>query len=444
MSSPDPGAAPRTSLGVVFLVLFVDLVTFGMVFPLYAGMLDWYLAHDHGLLAAAMRLVDGLLPTAQAHATQRAALFGGLLAAAYAGLQYIASPIWGRVSDRLGRRPVLLISLVGTLLANLIWVVAGDFNAFLVSRLLAGMMTGNVGVANAAVSDLTTPETRGRGLAAIGMAFGFGFVIGPALGGLSTLLVLDTPALRVWGFHPFSGPAAVATLLAALNLVWALARFRETLPPERRVGMASVARTLDPRQVFSRALGPGVAGINLACFLHTLLFSAVEATLVFLTLEVFRFGPRDNGWLFVFMGVVSLLANGLVFRRLVGRIGPRPLVLGGFLVLLPGYLLVGLVDWHPALILLILGTGILSLGTGQVFPGLNTMASLAADPLRQGWVMGTFRSAASLGRALGPFLGAWIYFLWRPGMPYLLAAAGTILPLWLVFRFHPPGGRGEG
>ena len=140
---------PRTGLGAIFLVLFVDLIGFSIVFPLFPEMLAWYGAQEGGLLALLMRPVDALFPGVDP--MQRAALFGGLLGALYAGLQFVAAPFWGRMSDRHGRRPILLVSLTGSLAANLLWVFSADFALLLASRLLAGAMTGNVAVANAAV-----------------------------------------------------------------------------------------------------------------------------------------------------------------------------------------------------------------------------------------------------------------------------------------------------
>lgn len=427
----------RTSLGVVFLVLFLDLVSFGMLFPLFAGIFHQYAQGDSPLLRPVMAAIRAIHPDGSG--TQAIALFGGVMAALYAGLQFIAAPLWGRLSDRVGRRPVLLLSIAASCAANLLWVFSASFELFVLSRALAGALSGNVGVANAAVADLTTPETRGRGLAAVGVAFGVGFIVGPAIGGFSAAPALRIDGLGLPGLHPFSTPALVATVLGAVNLAWALRSFAETLPPERRAAAGPATRPLDPAQIVARELGPTVVRVNLACLFHTLLFSGLEATLVFLTLEELGYRPEDNAWLFVAMGVVSLAANGVVFRRLVGRTGARPLVLAGFAALIPGYVLVGLVDWWPSAWLLYLGGMVLSLGTGTVFPGLNTIASLAADPARQGWALGTFRSAAALGRAVGPLLGAVVYFAWRPGATYLVCAAGVLLPALLVWRLGRTG-----
>ncbi len=423
----------NTTLGVVFLVLFIDLVGFSIVFPLFAQILIFYTAHDQGILAWAMSWVDRVYHVESVQ--QRAALFGGVLGAVYSGLQFVCAPIWGRLSDRFGRRPVLLASITGTTIAYGLWIFAGDFTLLLLSRLVAGVMTGNVSVANAAVADITTRETRARGMGFIGMAFGLGFILGPAIGGLSYEFLprLDSPEARF--LNPFSMPALIAFLLSAFNLVWALARFRETLPPERRTAASDGGgRTANPAQLFSPALGVGVARINLAFMCHTLLFAGMEATLVFLSAERCGFGPGGNAGLFVWMGFLSAMVQGGIFRRLAPRVGQRVLTMAGLIVLIPGFGVVALVDWFPHVWLLVVGVTVMAAGTGLVFPGLNTMASLAGDPRRQGWVMGTFRSAGSFGRALGPLLGALVYFSIRPGAPYLVGAIGMLIPLALIAR----------
>ena len=416
-------------LPTVFLVLFLDLVGFGIVFPLYAELLNFYLLQDSGLLGMLLRLVDAVAPADAGH-WQRAALFGGVLAGGYAGLQFLAAPFWGRLSDRIGRRPVLLVSLTGSLLANVLWIVSFHFELLLIARLLAGITSGNVATANAAIADTTTPEQRGRAMGFVGMAFGLGFILGPAIGGLSYHLLPRPDAMGPL-LHPFSAVAVVATVLAALNLVIAWRSFPETHPPERR-GKAGEGRPVNPLRIFDRSLGAGVARINGAFLLHTLLFSGMEATLVFLVAQQLGFGIGATTALFVAMGLMAAAMQGGVYRPLVNRVGPRALALCGLLALIPGFALVALVAWHPHAWLLWAGVLVMSVGTGLAFPAMGTIASLAADPARQGWAMGAYRSAGALGRALGPLLAAIAYFHGGPEWPYLIGAIGMVLPLVLV------------
>jgi MFS family permease len=432
------GRAP-SGLGVVFLVLFVDLVGFSIVFPLFGHMLDYYTTHDRGLLAWAMGVVDAWFPGAQPW--QRAALFGGLIGAGYSAVQFLAAPFWGRLSDHIGRRPVLIVSCAGNTLAYLIWIVADDFAILLLSRLLAGVMTGNVAAANAAVADISTPATRAKGMGILGMAFGLGFILGPVIGGISYELlprIDQIPWLAALGANEFSTPALVAFLLSAWNLLWIVTRFRETLPPERR-STVSEGRSINPVALLVPRFGTRVALLNLAFLVHTVLFAGMEATLVFLTAQRCGFTPLDNAWLFAWMALVSALVQGGVYRRLAGRVDQRTLALAGFFALIPGFLLTAMVDWLPHTWLLVLGISVLGVGTGLVFPALNTMVSLAVDERTQGAVLGSFRSAGALGRAIGPLLGAVVYFAWTPAAPYVLGACGVLIPLIVVVRVRPQG-----
>ncbi len=424
-----------SGLGVIFLVLFVDLVGFSIVFPLLGHMLEYYTLHDRGLLAWAMGHVDAWFPGASQW--QRAALFGGLIGACYSALQFLAAPSWGRLSDRIGRRPVLLISCAGNTLAYLIWIFADDFTVLLVSRLLAGAMTGNVAAANAAVADISTPQTRARGMGILGMAFGLGFILGPVIGGVSFAWlprIDQLPWLAALGANEFSTPALVAFLLSAWNLGWIVLRFHETLPADRRAVATEGGRTANPLALLMPRFGPRVGALNLAFLLHTILFAGMEATLVFLTAQKLGYGPMDNAWLFGLMGLVSALIQGGVYRRLAGRVTQRSLAMAGMLFLMPGFLLIALVDFSPSTALLVAGVCALAVGTGLIFPALNTMVSLAVDERTQGAVLGSFRSAGALGRAIGPLLAAVVYFRFGPSGPYLVGAIGVLAPLLLVWR----------
>lgn len=418
-------AERRGVLPVVFLTLFLDLVGFSIVFPLFAEKLKFYMARDAGILHWAMNLMP------DAPANHQAALFGGLLGALYAGLQFFAAPMWGRLSDRVGRRPVLMVSLTGSVLAYVLWVFSASFTLFFISRVIAGAMSGNVATANAAVSDVTTPETRSRGMAAVGMAFGLGFVIGPALGGIFHGWSLGPTTTGDFGLHPFSGPAAISAGLAIFNLGLAFFVFPETNPPEKRAA-PQPGRTSNLLQLFDPKLGTGVAQLNLSFMFYTLIFSGMESTLIFLADQKLHFTPTDLGFLFAGMGLGSAAVQGAVFRRQSERFGVRRLGLIGLACLVPGFVLIGLVDWFPHTWLLVAGIALLAASTGLVFPALSTLVSLAGDPQRQGWVMGTFRSASAFGRAVGPLLAAGIYFLWRPGGTYLMCAVLVAIPFLLV------------
>lgn len=437
MAQSGDNRKPPTSIGVIFLTLFLDLVGFSIVFPLFAGMLEYYSKQQSGLLAWAMDWVQSVDPSAEP--IQRVALFGGLLSAFYSLLQFVSAPIWGRLSDKIGRRPILLTCLTGTFISYALWAFSGSFTLLLVSRFIAGCMGGSVSSANAAVADITaSPKERARGMGLVGMAFGFGFILGPVIGALGYhYLPRFEGGTGFFGLHPFTMCAVVAACLTLINLVWAFTHFHETLPPERRQKAHASDRTANPARLFTSSLGNGIVTINSAQLLHTVLFVGMESTLVFLTLQRLAYQPDDNGPIFALMGFMAALTQGFLFRRLAPRIGAKPMVILGFLLLIPGYVLIGLVDYFPSRLHLLIGITVFSAGTGLVFPGLSTLVSLAANERNQGLAMGTFRSAGSLGRAVGPLVAALLYFKLRPAAPYFFGAVGTILPLMLMIKFRP-------
>ncbi len=419
----------QTGLGSIFLVLFADLIGFSILFPLFPSMLTWYGAHDNGLLAWSMEQAQRLIPVSDPN--QRAALFGGLIGAVYAGLQFLVAPTWGRLSDRFGRRPILLISLLGSVLSNLLWVFAGNFTLLLLSRVLSGAMSGNTAVANAAVADISTPENRSKGMAAVGMAFGLGFIVGPILGSLFSNVYYPT---QEGGLNPFSVPATIAFGLAVVNLVWVWKSFAETLPVERRMVTVDGGRTANPFRIFRNDLPVQVHTINFAGCLYTFFFAGMEATLGFIAAQQLGMPASVLGFLFAWTGVVSAAMQGLVFRKYGQVWGVARLTAYGFAAQSIGLAMVALVDYYPSHALLWGGMTVQSIGIGLVFPGLSTLVSLAAPADRQGFAMGTFRSAGSLGRALGPLLAGVAYYLIAPSAPYWIAALGMLIPLFLVIR----------
>lgn len=432
-------ARRRLSFGVIFLVLFLDLVGFGILFPLYPEMMTYYLNNKPGLLAPLVDLIEQWFPSASP--SQRITLFGGILTGAYSAVQFISAPFWGRMSDRIGRRPIMRLSLLASVMAGILWVFAGSFNLLLLSRLVAAFFGGAAISATAAVADVTdTPQARARGMALVGMAFGLGFILGPVIGGLSGYVlpkIASGPGWHGLGLNPFSNVALIALSLAVVNLIWAWRSFAETLPAERR-GKITTQRSANPLVMF---LGSSdQVRLNVATFAHALLFGGMESTLGFLVWERLDYGRANIGFLFAAMGLISAAIQGGVFRRLAPRVGARPLALVGFVFLAAGFAVVALVDHTPSPALIWGGVVLLACGTGLVFPALSTLISLSADAQSQGRTLGAFRSASSLGRAIGPLLAAVTYFSIAPSAPYWTGAALMIFPLLLLrgVRTGPP------
>jgi MFS family permease len=423
----------RTTAGVVFLTLFLDLVGFSIIFPLFPALLEHYGAQGSGVLRSLLESIERVFPGADPW--ERTALFGGVLIVAYSGLQFLCAPLWGRASDRYGRRPILLVSIFGNALSYLIWLFAGSFELLLLARFLSGVMGANLGAATAALADVSSTEERSRAMGLVGAAFGLGFILGPAIGGLAYALLPRFESGSGWATHPFSTPALLALVLSVVNWLWVLRRFAETLPPEKR-GRAGDERTANPARLFDARLGRAVVRLNGAYFLYTVIFAGMETTLAFLTAQVLTYAPQDNGWLFAWMGLCSAYVQGSLVRKLLKKREERGLALTGIALLAPGFACIACCALSGLAWPLWLGVTITAFASGFTVPPLTGMVSLFADPTRQGTVLGAFRGVGALGRAVGPMSGALLYFFGGPAAPFAVLGVLVCLP-WLVLRGVP-------
>ncbi len=428
----------RGTLGIVFLTLFLDLVGFSIIFPLFPAMLDHYLAGGSGALGT---LVAPLTSWAEASGAENprfmtAVLFGGILGSLYSILQFACAPLWGRLSDRIGRRPVLLLTITGLALSYALWFFAGSFWILVAARIIGGAMGGNLSVATAAVADVTSREKRAGGLALVGIAFGLGFITGPAIGGLAAKIDLTAswPGLASFGVNPFSLPALVSFVLALANLAWVARRFRETLPPEKR---ACPGEAGPPARVsrLVRGVGDPIGRANLVYLLFMLAFSGMEFTLTFLAVERFAFSPAQNGAMFVFIGFVLILTQGVLVRRLATPVGEKSLAVAGLASGVVAFLMLsnaqGLGFFFGAL-------AVMALSVGLASPTLSALVSLYSTEADQGLNLGTFRSVGSLARAIGPLLAALAYFHYGSSAAYAFGAVLVLVPLSLAFGLPRP------
>lgn len=442
MSSPSASKPTRTlSLGVIFLTLYIDLIGFSIIFPLGPKLLHHYLSVDgqSGLLGWILAQVTAFSQLLGNESHLPEVLFGGVISSAFSILQFVFAPIWGGLSDRRGRRGILVITVAGTAVSYLLWAFSGSFWLFLAARLLSGAFGGNLSVATAAVADVTTREERSKAMGLVGAAFGLGLVTGPSLGGFtSSINLLDThPGLAAWGINPFSVPALVAFGLSVVNFFWIRARFTETLPPERR-NASTEQRTRNPLRAILSLENTSVRSINLVSFLYSLAFVAMEGTLTFLGADRFNFGPQDNAWLMAFLGVCSIITQGFIVRRLLGRVRETAVLSSGLIFSSAGFVCVG---FAPSVFVLYLGVALFSLGGGLVNPATTGLISLYANAQEQGRVLGIYRSLGSLARAITPIVAGIIYWSNRDhGAEILYCLAGFLglSSLWLSRSLPQP------
>jgi DHA1 family tetracycline resistance protein-like MFS transporter len=372
----------------LFLIVFVDLVGFGLVIPL----LPFYAVR----FAASPQQVT-------------------LLVATYSLLQLVTAPFLGRLSDRVGRRPVLAFSMAASAVAYLWLGHAGALWMLFGARALAGACAGNVAAAQAYIADVTTAENRAKGMGLIGAAFGLGFIIGPALGGF---LAGDNPATA-----NLAVPAWVAAGLSLAALAGVLTVLPESLSVERR-GLARPKSRL--AAVFGALRRPVLSRLILIFFLVILAFAGMESTFALWAMRQFSWGPEEVGYVFAYVGVLSAILQGGLIGRLTTRFGEERLLRLGLALIGGGLLVLAFARGLP-----VLGVAVsaLALGMGLVQPSLNSLISRRARAEEQGEVLGVAQSVGSLSRVLGPAAAGILFAEFGRASPFFWGTALVVVAL---------------
>ena len=430
--------APKPlSLGVIFLTLYIDLIGFSIIFPLFPAMLEYYLGREGhgGLLGWMLANIDALARLTGGGGSYLPVLFGGVIGSLYSLLQFLFAPYWGGLSDRLGRRRVLLLTVAGIAFSYLLWIFSGSFWLFILARLFGGAMSGNLSVATAAVADVTSRENRAKGMGLVGVAVGLGFITGPAIGGLMSghNLLVHHPRLAAFGIHPFSIPALIAFACCLLNLAWIYTRFAETLTPGARE--AAAPRERHPLKALFGIADLRVRRSNLLYFVFALAFSAVEFSLAFLAADRFAYTPRQMTAIFVFIGFMSIFTQGVLVRKAVPLFGERRVLVAGVTLFMLALFLMG---FAPNQVIFYAGLACLSLGSGFTNSAISALISLYSSVDEQGRVLGVFRSLGSLARAIGPVVGGLIYWRLHPEGLYGLSGMIMLVPIIMSLRLPQP------
>ncbi len=441
------GTTPRKAMLIVFFVVFIDLLGFAIVLPL--------------LPLYGERYVKPLFEDAQD--PQAGGAIVGLLMASFSAMQF-----WGRTSDRVGRRPILLVGLVGSVLFYSLFGYASDLPRdvagarlalplLFLARIGAGIFGATIATAQAVIADCTPPERRKHGMALIGAAFGIGFTFGPLIG-----------AGALWLFPQWLGLTGyVAATLSLVALLIAVA----IMPETRRFGEASGARKkwFDTHAIRTALANPAVAPVVWTFFLATLGFASFEVTLSLLNNNVLRLPDKYNFLVFAYVGLVLMLAQGVLYRRLAHRVSEPTFMAAGIALMGLGVLNLGGVTWAapPSIVPASVGASVgpaataasrfvpvssvllawtfvsltfAVIGFALLTPSAQALVSRRSDAERQGEVLGVNQSAASMARILGPVIGVSL-FTWTPRhmLPYLFGAALLLGMLPLIPRIRRGG-----
>ena len=355
-----------TPLILIFVIVFIDLIGFGMVIPV----LPIY-AQTAPFFASPFEI--------------------GWVVSIYSWMQFVFSPILGRLSDKYGRRPVLFVSLLGSALGYVVLGLANTLFLVFVGRIISGITGGNISAAQAYIADVTTRENRAKGMALFGAAFGLGFVLGPAIGGITSK----------YGVHVPFFIAAVLSMLAALAVYL-------VLPESRRV------RTDVPRSepigriagLFGSLREPKFGTINLTYFLLVTAFSIMTYAFVLYTSFHFHYNAEQNGYLFALVGLTAVLGQGVLFGSLVKQFGETRLAAFGCLLMTVSFFAIPFITPGFLGVAGLIGVCVmLAFANSMASPSLNSLASKVTHEHQQGSALGIMQSGASLARAIGPTIG---------------------------------------
>jgi MFS family permease len=432
------GTTPRKAMFIVFLVVFIDLLGFGIVLPL----LPLYGKH----------FVEPLFEGGETSKAGGAVV--GLLMAMFSLMQFLFAPVWGRISDRVGRRPILLIGLAGSVVFYSLFGYASDMwsepaaaalalTLLFIARIGAGIAGATISTAQAVIADCTTPERRKHGMALIGAAFGIGFTFGPLIGAGALELLPDH--LGVTGY--------VAAGLSFIALLVAIA----ILPETRRFGEESAARRkwFDTRAMRMALANPALAPVVWTFFLATLGFASFEVTLSLLNRDALGLNPERNFLIFAYVGFVLMLTQGVLYRRLAHKVSEPTFMAAGIVLMGGAVISLGGVTWTAAqrhgesvpawlfawaLVSLTLAV----VGFALLTPSAQALVSRRSDQERQGEILGVNQSAASMARILGPIFGLTLYGLTSSHLlPYVFGGALLLAMLPLIPSIRRGGQESE-
>lgn len=381
----------RRTLTFVFLTVFLDLLGAGILIPIIPYLVRQFRSD---------------------------AFTVGMLSVTFSAAQFLAAPALGILSDRFGRRPVLIISIIGSAAGYFLFGWAGSLWVMYLSRVIDGISGGNISTAMACIADISKPQDRAKNFGLIGMAFGLGFIFGPALGGVLSKISISAPAYG-------------AGVLSLITATFGYFMLPETLPVEQRNPSAISFKGLNPLRPVANALKrTELRTLLLALFSLNFAFAGLQTNFAIFTLERFAFGPDDNAWIFAYIGLLAALMQGVVVRRLLPITGEQRLAVQGFIFFAIGFLFIAA---SSAVWWLYAGVTLVAIGSSFTNPTLNAMVSQRSGAQEQGAILGTTQSVLSLTRVGGPAFAGVVFDRFGSGSPYwigVLIIAGALVVAW--------------
>lgn len=395
-------AQEKRSLKIIFFTIFLDLVGFGIILPLLP-----FLARQFS--ASPLQI--------------------GLLMAVFSLMQFLFSPMWGRLSDRFGRRPIILISIVGAIVAYLFFAFSTTLTSLFIARSLAGFFAANISAAQAYIADITPKDKRSVGMGLIGAAFGLGFMMGPALAGLTGPIGEALGDSAPFGIQ-FS--ALVAAGLNTINLILAYFLLPETL--KKATAESRISRMQSFSFIYKHNLLRPLFGIF---FLINLAMALMEVMVFPFVQDRFQWDYKLASMSFAYVGVVMVLTQGYFIRKWIPKFGEKKTLFVGLIAMAVSFVTIG---FSFSIAVLGIAMTLLAIGNGCMRPPIMGLASIITDEEEQGYVLGVMNSMGSIGRIVGPVLGGWLYESVSQGAPFFTSALLALIcvAMLVVIFTHLP------
>lgn len=376
------------SLLTIFLIVFIDLLGFGIILPLLPFIAQKYLASS---------------------------LTIGILTATYSFFQFVFAPILGRLSDRYGRKKLLIISQFGSMIGYLILVFANNLPLIFLSRIIDGVTGGNISIAQAYIADITTKENRAKGMGLIGAAFGLGFIFGPAIGGLLSKI-------------SFSAPALLAAFVSLITIFTTYFFLKETVDIKKATH--SKKTSFNWQNIKKVLFNYPLNLLILAFFLVNLSFSSFQGIFPLYSEKKFNFGPQENGWIFTYIGILVVMVQLKIMPALVLKFKEKKVMKIGLFLLSLGLFLL---PYSNSFFLLYLFLTILPFGNGLFNPTIQALASEKVSKLEYGEVLGAMQAFGSVGRILGPIIAGEL-FSFSINFPFYFSFIVVFILFLIVYK----------
>lgn len=363
---------------IIFLIVFIDLMGFGIILPLLPFIAEKYQANSFVI---------------------------GLISATYSFFQIISAPILGILSDRFGRKKLLMISQIGTFLGFLILFFANSIPLIFISRIIDGITGGNISIAQAYISDITDKKNRARGMGLIGAAFGLGFIFGPIIGGILSKI-------------SFSAPALAALLVSLLTIILTFFLLEETIKLNKKTQNQRYLKKSLIKEINKIFKNKNLMIIFLTFFIVNLSFSLYQTMISLYSEKKFNFGPSENGIILSYIGILVVIVQLKIMPFFIRVFKEKKLMILGIFFLFFGFLLSG---FSINLFFLFISLTIIPFGSGFFNPSIQALASEMSLKEETGEIMGILQSFGALGRILGPILGGYL-FLYSIYLPFYFAS----------------------